>query len=75
MTFHICWKISTRNTFGLKKKEILVPDVATIVSHVVYQPDVATPRGHILMSGSTKKQTCMNTDPVCGSNSFAIIIV
>lgn len=58
-----------------KKKEILVPDVATIVSHVVYQPNVTTPRGHILMSGSTKKQTCMNTDPACGSNSFAIIIV
>lgn len=60
---------------GLKKRTILVPDVATIVSHVVYQPDVTTPRGHILMSGSTKKQTFMNTDPVCGSNSFAIIIV
>lgn len=36
------------------KKLILVPDIATIVSHVVYQPNVTTPRGDILMSGSTK---------------------
>lgn len=61
--------------FGQKKRKILVPDVATIVPHVVYQPDVTTPRGHILMSGGTKKQTFMNTDPVCGSKSFAVIIV
>lgn len=36
-----------------KKKSQLVPDIAAIVSHIVHQPNVATPRGDILMSGRT----------------------
>lgn len=64
MKYQICWKISNRDTAGLKKK-ILVPDIATIISHVVYQPNVTTPRGDILMSGSTKHKKVIHEHCSC----------
>lgn len=64
MKYQICWKISNRDTVGLKKK-ILVPDIATIISHVVYQPNVTTPRGDILMSGSTKDKKVIHEHCSC----------